>query len=789
MSIASWDDVDNTFALMTGDGLTHSTRDGEEGYVVGGDFATSEISQTCDLPDGWGVGAVALLTFQRGNIGDNTDDLGNVILEALDVGDSVLDDVETGDESFSPANIWHARRLTLAIPSGATKLRVRLVATRDGGTGTLAAAFDDFDLRTFKDLDPSYAIEYDFTEPTVQPTPRNWQRFHLAFRDLVIPDVMIAHGIHAISAPRPITGEGIVWSDATGQDALPFLGAFGIAEMDDDYVTSRVYREAFQFVYQGPHLQLFGNGTKRRGLFSSDESFTVRLVLKVREYGSGAGVVGVRDTTSGVGWGVEITSSGQARATLQGLSGTKTATSAASIADGAPHQIVMVYNASDDTVKIYVDRRGAVSTSTASGMGEFELPAGPATTYPLRVGTDRSSTDVFGGELLECELFNAVALSETEIEAMWTYGSIDEAIAVNLSQSVWAPCESTTEVPGVTLVRCATDQAPLGYAGAEYGLAMTGASDNLWPSNDTEDTGAFVAESTVTVTRSIADNTGLFAGIRVAGDATHGLVVTPVTLSSGACMVVLFARATSGTPSLSVALLNSSDSLIDSDSATLSTDWQRIVVSSLTFDGSTATGKLRLRSAGTFELAHVAFVAQEITQRIPTVFQDAGVSIQQVYASITATHPAQLNHEGEIDIAGRGVNALPPTGRGIAQVGHAGDNVNRRWLLVGASQVPRLLHYDSDETSVQALCTAIDWSEEWRLRARWCRVGIPSEAGNTFAGLLTTGSVDSDDLDARTAAWTVDDTECDETLIGAELSAPLDAYVRRFAVRSREPRL
>lgn len=790
MIIPGWTDVSNSFEQVTDDTLTHSTRDGSNGYVVGGDFASSEISQTVTIPDGYQVGARAVLTFQRGNIGDNTDDLGQVVLEALNASDVVVGSTSSADEALSVADQWEPRRLVLDIPTGATKLRTRLIATRDGGTGVLSTAFDDFDLRVHKLLDPSYVLEYDFTVPPEQVTPETWQRMHLAWPDLALPECMIAQGALAIRAPRPVTGESIAWSDSVGNAAAPFLGQFGslLSEIGSAY-DSRVYRESFRFVYQGPHLQLTGVGTKRRGEFVASASWSVVLVLKVREYGSGAGVCGIRDA-SGFGWGVSITSGGNVRATLKGEDGTKTATSAASIADGAPHQVAVVYDASGQTLKLYVDQLAVVSTSTSSGLGEFALPTTPAGSYPLRIGTEAAATDVFGGELLSFASWPSTALSQAEVQAMWTYG-VFEDLTPSISQPIWVPSEASDELDAdVTLVRCATTQVPLGYQDG-YGLAIGQASYNYLASNDTSSTSAWAAESTVTATRSILDNTGLLKGIRIAGDASHGLVLPNIALDTFAATVtvVVFARALSGTPTLNLELLDASDGASDTDSMLLSTRWKRFALTGLSWVGGTSTAKLRLRCASTFEIAHVAFVGIESNGRIPTVIQDASTTLSRVYASIATTHPVQLNHEGELDVEGIALLASQPTGLQIANVGNAGNDKNRRMLLVGSSNVPRALHYDSAPASVQALCTAIDWSQVWRLRARWCRAGIPSAAGNTFAGLVTTGSVDSEDQDARTAAWTADATASNQTIIGASAAGPLDCYVRRFAVRAREPRL
>jgi hypothetical protein len=790
MSIVGWTDVDNTFELIDDDeALTHSTRDGVAGYVVGGPYATSSISRVIAISDPPTYGT-AVLTYQRANIG-NTDDWGRVRLEALDAADATLDTEETTFGPITTENVWQRGRLFLSLPEGTTQLRVTLFATRNGMSGNSAAAFDDFSLRVHRSLEPSYVVDIDFTERPQQPTPRSWQRWHGAWPNATaLVDAVVAHGVMAVSGPRPISSESIVWSDAGTYAAVPFLGNFGIAACDRDYLTSGTYREAFGFTYQGPHIQLVGNGTKRRGNFASDASFAVRVVLKARQYGSGAGIVGCRSTTTGIGWGISLTATGAVRATLQGVSGAKTATSSASIADGAPHQVVMVYDATAQTLRVYVDRRGYVETSTASSMGEFSLSASLANV--VRIGTDRSGTDVFGGEVLELDLIpsGAIAFGQDEIESMWPYVAVDDVTA-DQSHAVWVPQEPCTDLDAdVTLVRVATDQLAFGYAGGEHGLATTGATTNLWPSNDPASTSAFEAETTVTVTRGVLDNTGLLRGIRVAGDATHGLKVTPTSFgaSAGKANVILFARATSGTPSLSLAAMNASDVAVDAESLALTTSWKQFSVT-LDWAGS-ASGYLRLRCASTFEVSSVGYASYVVAALIPSVIQDAGVLLSPVHAVVANEAPLQLNAEGELDITGVATLATPAASAivGALTVDGAGD-IDRRSLQCEASAVPRFVHYDGSASSATANGAAIDWSVEWRLRGRWNRQGIPSTTDDEFAGIVVEGSADSDVQDARSAAFSIASAPIDTFEIGASSGDSLDAYIRRFAVRARESRL
>ncbi len=796
-AIPNWTDVSNSFVLGTTS--PYATLAASANYAQGGPFASSEIKQESAITDGYQYGQV-VATFARKNA--LASDLGTVTIEALSAGSVVLATVTTGAESFATLNVWYRRKLVLQLPDGAVTIRVRLIATRTLGSGNSGACFDDFDVRVFKDLDPVDVLDLTYDAHAVQPVVTSWQEFHLAFPDLAGPALVFSSAVASTGASlssHVSYSETVAWSDGSYQAPRSCIAPWG-----DGVLTAA----CFEFVRAASGVAVdlqVTDGSTERGAYTSEDDFTVRVVMRVTEYGLAAacGVVGRRDGT-GIGWGIQIDATGHAKAVLQGDGGTKTATSTTTIHDLAVHQLVLVYNATADTLRIYVDRRGYNETSTASALGEFAVE-----TAALRIGRDAASSQTVPAQIVEVDLIPH-AYTQAEVESMWTFGADPTgATTPVLSSAVWVPQEPIGDGfisgTGVMLSRCATDQMPIGYStgltsddGTGLGLAVTRGSTNLIPSNDTSDVAKWAAEATVTVTRGVTDATSLPKGIRVAGSVGAGLVLTPIAIgaSSGTVALVLFVRATNFilTGTVNVELLSSADVVKATGSFTAGAPWARVALTGLAWDGATATCKIRLRSSVSFEVSHVAWAERvDVThgQRIPTVFQDAGVALSNVRATATKTYGIQFNHEGEVDVTGVGTVAAPLTGQVIATVQNGTNNKNLRRLITQGSQLPRFVHYDAGTpTAVNADGSAIVWSTLWQLRGRWCRAGIPCAIATAFAGIVVEASADSDVQNARTAAWTVDTTLNDETLIGGGAAEEtIDALLRRVVVRTREQKL
>jgi hypothetical protein len=466
VAIANWTDVTNSFELGTA--APYATLAASSNYAQGGPFSSSEIKQEVAIADPYGV---AVVTFARANV--LATDTGTVILEALNGGGSVITSATTGAVVYATLNVWTRSRLALPLPLGAVTLRIRLLATRTLGSWNSGAAFDDFSLRVFKHLDSQDVLALDFSQVPEQPLPTTWQKFHLAWPDLALPSVLVAGGVLSISSTRSFTGQSIAWSDASIPDAGVCVGAFGSGVTS---TPSFVFSRAADV-----DLQISG-GSLERGAFTAAAGFTVRVVGRVDEVGfsSACGVIG--RGTSGLGWSMKLDATGHVQAVLRGASGTKTATSTSTVHDGALHAIVMVYSQAASTLRVYVDRRGYNETSTASGLGAFTVA-----TAPVRIGRDLSSSETLPGQIAEVELFET-ALTEAEIESMWTLGADPTGEIDTYTRAVAAWVDGEADAAGVTLPCMASDQVALGHhaATSTTGLATCQVLTNLVASFDFE---------------------------------------------------------------------------------------------------------------------------------------------------------------------------------------------------------------------------------------------------------------------------------------------------------------
>lgn len=777
-AIANWTAATGHFVVVDGDGLTHSSREGSEGYVVGGPFSSSDVRQVQDVPAGYEYGT-AVLTFWRANM--IADDTGNVILEALDDGDSVITSVETGAEEITAAlEEWEERRLVLELPALTAKLRVRLIATRTLGSGNSGAAFDDFDLRLHKHLEPVDALDLDFSALPVQSSPSTWQKFHLAFPSLsTIPLSVCGAAIGSlgysgpagvvgmwprISAPYAV-GESIAWSDAIAHVASSCVGAWGggVTSVPSIQFVRAVAGSAID-------LQIAG-GTPQRGSFRQSTSFSVRVVFRMDEAaGTACGIVGRRNNT-GVGWGLQINSSGQVVAVLQGASGSKTATSSASVADGAVHCAWIVYDATAETVRVYVDRRGYVETSTSGGMGEFLS----ADSIPLRIGRDAPASATGDVQIVEAEFFDGVAYTQTLVESTWTYAKdpTEEIDTYVRTAAAWVDLE------GGELACLASDQIALGYQGATTGLAVCHAVANLVGTFDLEHA-SWEKDGGTTKTAGVVDLTGLARGVTLTIDASNGFRHADITVTSAADVGVTFwARASSGTPTINVRIKTTAGTVKDTVGVVLSTSWARYNVHLDAWDGATAACDIEWISASgsvTLDLAHVVCVQQpgsSVLFQHPSIVPGPGATFTGgVLAVVESTLTPQFSAEGEIVVSGVAAQATPAFSAGVALAYADGDGANGRIIfhdLAGLTGKPSFGLIDGAESlDSQSKATAIDWTVPWTMRGRWCNeAGLLDDDGGVYGGIVVTGSASSSHY-AQTSEW-VDDPEVviDSLLLGS----------------------
>ena len=658
----------------------------------------------------------------------------------------VLASATTGAEVIAPLSTWRRRRLALTCPTGTATVRVRLLATRTLGAGNSGAAFDDFDLRLYKQGDPVDVVDLDFRTLPTQPLAPTWQTFHLAWPTLTIPDSVIGFdgsGASALSQPVAIAGRLLAMSDASALVPTTFAAPF-----DNATPTAPCYTST----RAGRYITVTG-GTPQLGAFTSADSFTIRVVLRTDEptwSPIGAGVVGRIALANG--WAIYITAAGNAQALLVGAGGSKTATSAAVVNDGAPHQLVLVHDAAADTLRIYVDRRGYVETSTAVGLGEFELAS-----QPLHLGRAASTSDGFPGQILECQIIPA-ALTAAQVSAMWMLGSDPTGLVTTYTRTSVGWCGGGYDAAGnATLAAHATDQVAIGYAPTAnlWGLACGAARTNVITSWDlstwTRDAGATYT--------SIADCSGLARGGRFGITATDGVRIATSAVTAITTMRVAFWAKATVAASVNVRLKSSAGVVKGTVALALTTTWARYDVAFTTWDGATATALVEwIGAAGavTLDLAHVVGVFQPVAAGVEVspvmIPRPAAAFTGGVTALVSRTLAQQFTAEGEVDVTFACVRdeasslSLVWLGQ-VAVPGSSADYKNGRLMLV-ATGAPRFSLFPgnynaSAETNLTpAVAGAVDLSKAVRLRGRWRRVvGLPEDPTKFVSAVITVDGV------------------------------------------------
>ena len=785
MAITGWTDVSNTFAYGTA--TPYATLAASAQYVQGGAFASSEIRQDITAAPIYGD---VVLTFARANV--LADDTGTVTMEARSAGGVVLATATTGAEVFTTLNTWHRRRLALTCPTGTATVRVRLLATRTLGAGNSGAAFDDFDLRLHKHLDPVDVVDLDFRTLPVQPIANTWPLFHLAWPTLTIPDAVIGFGDTNLSQPLAIAGRALAMSDASTLTPGVLTAPF-----DNDTPSA----PCFNASRTGQYVTVTG-GTPQLGAFTAADSFTIRVVLRTDEptwSPTAAGVVGRIALANG--WAIYITAAGNAMALLSGAGGVKTATSAAVVNDGAPHALVMVHDAAADTLRIYVDRRGYVQTSTSAALGEFSLAS-----QPVHLGRAASTSQGLPGQILECQIIPA-ALTQVQIEALWRLGADPTGLVTTYTRTSLGWCGGGYDSAGdATLAAHATDQLAIGYAptAALWGLACGSGRTNVITSWDlstwTRDASATYA--------AITDCSGLARGARFGIDATNGArIATSAVTAIATVRVAFWAKATAAV-SVSVRLKTSANVLVQSVTVALTTTWTRYDVAFTTWAGATATALVEwIGAAGavTLDLAHVVGVFQPAATAVapsPAMIPRPGaIFTGGVTALAVRTMAQQFTAEGEVDATFACLRDETTSG-GILWCGQVAttsvvaDSKHGRELNLAAGAVDCLLYPGNYNTAPAITLTpvaagAVDLATAIRVRARWRRVvGLSEDSTKISSATLTVGGVTTTVTSATAIA---DDSTLavDNIKLGAEGAGlvPFTGVIARVLVKAAPARL
>jgi hypothetical protein len=783
-STASWTNSVNSFAADT-IGKSPSAN-----FVRGGAFATSAIFQEYTIPTGFEWGSKAVVRAWRSqNISLDT---GRVTIEARDSGGGVLASDTTGLENLT-LNRWVRRTLTCDVPEGTTKIRVTLDAVRTGGVGNSGAMFDEVVLSVHKDLDPRYETVVRWDVPKTQETPSTWQTWYDSYESLDIATIPIVFAggdasRYGIGAPSI----GLVYTGAKASGRALGLFALGVREVPAYVFTRQSGPTAVDLITAGED-----QGLARIANWTSLQFFTVIVIFKIDETGltTACGLTGRRNNLSG--WGLQVNASGQVLAVLVGTGGTKTVHTTSTVHDGAWHLAAISYDSTGQILKVF-DERGSVSVSTASGLGEI---ANTDLLTPFRIGRDKDTVDTIPGMIANVFVFDDL-LSDADVLAHFTYGDDPNALLTTYTRdkATWTPVglNGTDE----SLVVFAPDQVAIGYdsdlktdGGTGLGLALGRSTTNQIPTFAFTDATKWQADAGVVLTQSVIDATGRARGVTVgSATTTAGLKVVGATFNATAtARLMFFARASTGTPTLKVQLLNSIPTVIETQTVVLDggTAWKLYVVSFSAWDNSSATAQVRFMSNSgtiTFDLTHVMFLQQGT--EVPYLWPEALATVSATSAVANLTLPKELNSEGELIAEGVASQATPPATGCICEISNATNGKNVREVNANTAAVPRFVHADSAPASNTSSGTAFDWSLIWNLRGRWNALKMLDNAVNPYAGIVTTASVNSA-VYGRAATWTYDTTAGTRLRLGTGTNETTAVchLLRSVTIRAREAKL
>lgn len=778
-TFTNWTNVTNSFKASTASPLYDRNQ-----YAQAGDFASSEIRQDFTIPTGFEIGATAVLEFARMNKNSDNDTM-NVILEIRD-GSSALASVSTGAEIITPSSTWARRRLAVAIPQGATTVRVRLVAARATGT-TCDCCIDDMDLRVVKKLDPTSTTTLTFDTPASQPLPLDLDHWNRAWPTIAAPDVAMWCGDNL---EGKLGNEPTLYVDDTG--TVPpamngkFIGAY------DATAGNRVRTSCWDFV-PGADVGIQCQDSEAFN-YTSSQSFTVFVAFKVDPalHGTAMDLVNRYDGSLNTGWRLYINTSGKLVAEVRG-SASKTATGARTVTDGAVRFGMLIYDAGTANIRI-VDEDGAVSTSTA-GLGQIQTNSN----ISLTIGDGAQGN--FVGQIARVFAWKS-ARSTADGSAMMLHGGLPPgattlvngrtsgAFAVRVGDDV---NDEMWSFFGPDQIAVAYDKGLKLDGGTGYGLAMWVPDSSYGNKVAQIDHTPSLSANWVTVGATVTDKTsagvdGRIVAFTVAGTNAQGRELRNITVGAGTVRVGFFARATAN-HSIRIELFNSSGTSKGSVDQAIVTGFKYYEVTLAGWDASTATCRVRFCGSNTGSTQTAEFCGPFLVNQ--AAGSNPGIPLTGTADSaqtFTLSAPQQLNTEGEIAVVGISPAATPPDGTLIEATNGTNNNDRRNLYVVsGGAKVDQ---YDGAASNTTSVTGAVSWNVKWTHRNRWCRAAL-LDAATAFGGVLfgDLASVSTKNY-GRAAAWTPGTLVLDVWKIGGTVvGSNLPAVIRSITIRTRELRL
>lgn len=805
---------------------------GTIGYLGGiyargsGAAATDEIYQEVTVTAGHEANSTAIVEAAVARDSSDTDDTGEIIVEARNAGGSVLSSVSSGVLAPSGGDlVFERERLVLELPQDTAAVRVRLRGSHINDAGPANVVFDDIDLALHKHLAPAAVVDAKFEEPVQAPMPQSWTRW---WQDVgFVPPLYGMWNGEAFTSVAPASSPVMVNNGAV--TAREFVGGYYTApgeEFGEFNLTDCYEVDAGDFhTVDSQHYANFS----RAVAFACSVDF--RIDPRSFSAVTGCGIAGRRGVSRG--WALDVRATGVVRATILGASATLTLDSAASVIDGRWHRATIMWiPGSPPTFVLIVDGVSLDSTTDTATCGEFgTLFSDPCS---FRIGRARAADTLFAGQLARVGLWYGTVGTHVptpaQLTGAWTHGA-DPSGLLDANGGTQGATEVGTcyVVAGdeFRLVRYGTKQFFMSYlaameegqgAGKGWGLAISRGFTNR-ANSDFTDAAKWGAGASATITQGIRDAEGFKHGVRLEGDNGADRTIKALALALDSTVdtrVSMIVRRPFGEDEapFRIELRNTSGVLIGSGVVTnqLREDWIRVDCA-FAWDDSTANAELWIYASndGTTRQLEISgpVVVHQGGAFYPMVLPAASSPTAMTGVGYTIADMSPLDaifHDGEMRVSGFCAH-VPEAAGHICDVGPDSGLNDRRAMHVNstADALFTLWNATGSGTTSEVVPDDEYWNQVdygiFTIRTRWSRARLLLDTeGLTFATLYGalyfadndgSGAVVYGDNDL-TAIFTVGELDTlyaqlgTDRLIGWGADAPLNALIRRWTISSRE---
>lgn len=770
-ALASWTTVSGAWRT----GLTAANIYEDTVYIGGGTAAADELSQDLTVPAGYEADATAVFEIGTTRDGADTDDTGEVIVEARDAG-GLLTSATTG--TYTPATnlVWERKRVVLDLPIGTTIVRIRLRAVRVTDAGDANICFDDASCRIHKTLDRNFTDEQTaaFLAPVSSAIPRNLEDWIYEYPTMLAYPY---YGAWYLNDAQGTRGTEPIMTDGGVTFTSRFMGPYNAFRGTAIHNAAR-----FPGGAAAAHLSADGDYLYAR----SEQLWCLAWVrVDARDHGATAReIIGCKGTR---GWELTTTAAGLVKAKIWGELGNAEVTSVAAINDGRPHLVGLSY-AVGGSIKVYVD--GVVASASAAGTGTVKPPANEATWF--RIGRSTSGGNGVPGQIAGAYLGLQPLPTDAEIAAMWTHGadpSAGTAGASTISGGNHGAVVVTDALGLIGVTRMASGKHPIAWdvVSAKWGLALSKSVTNAATTQDFANAAWTTVGAPTWTTSGIEDVEGWLRGARLVGDNTKYARYDYNAIPSSPVQLVFFARARTATTTMRVELVDDTPIVLDTETHALTGAWKRIDCDLDWSAHGTANGGIRIYASNTGSSGDIEisgpFVVHHSSGAIPIVLPYEGqVTAGNQLATLTTAMTAAFNYGGQITTLGRATVDAGTYGT-LVNVKNASNDNNRRHLqLKSATTEAEFIHYDGTATAVASEKTngAGVLNAEWKIEARWSRAGTIDDAA-AFAGVELNDAKDYD----RVAAFSVTTVAPTAATLGITSDMP-NVFLRSVHICHRE---